>query len=393
MKKLLFSVLLILIPNLCFGEVVKEVQIEGLKWTKKRFVLRELLFKSGDEFSERKLKESIRNLLNTHLFYEIRPVVKRTKDGVIVKLKIKERFPIVPLPKLRLKSSGSYRAGMEVRDYNLLGMGHRLYTGYVKWFNTSSESYSVFTYVDLYRVIENRGNIYGGIYYSSEEESSESESYRVKKIDLPFGVHFFLDERKISQIRFGITPSFSRYTDVLSDKKIYYANLSYTRDLSTDMVYFVKGGIFNVSINQAVPKVSDLTTGRVDFSFSRSVQVAGTETRNYWLGMGTKLGYSGKEYKIVAPVPGYRSRLTESKRYIAGSYGIRAPIIDKSIYFFPKVYLGNTFKGTDGILLSAGFEVTAFWAKLTDGIIRFKIFRGLGRDGDTQTLLKLTFRW
>jgi hypothetical protein len=159
------------------------------------------------------------------------------------------------------------------------------------------------------------------------------------------------------------------------------------------MVYFVKGGIFNVSINQAVPKVSDLTTGRVDFSFSRSVQVAGTETRNYWLGMGTKLGYSGKGYKIVAPVPGYRSRLTESKRYIAGSYGIRAPIIDKSIYFFPKVYLGNTFKGTDGILLSAGFEVTAFWAKLTDGIIRFKIFRGLGRDGDTQTLLKLTFRW
>ena len=393
MRTLLLFLLLFLTPLTSLAATVERIEIEGLKWTKKEFVERELLLKPGDQFSEEKLRESVRNLLNTHLFYRVEPEVIKTKKGVIVKLRLKERFPIVPLPKLRVKSSGAYRAGLELRDYNLLGMGHKLYIGYVKWFNSGFESYSAYSYLNLYRVIRERGNVYGGVYYFKDEGETDGKTYSFKFLEFPVGVHFFLDERKVNQVSLGLTPSFLRYSNLLRDKNIYYLDFSYVRDLSTDMVYFVKGGVFSLKLRTSLPQLSDLSTWSLELSYKNSVPIAGTETKNYRLGMGTKLGYSGEGYRLRAPVPGYTGEKLETKRYIYGSYGYRIPVIDRSVYFSPELYAGNLVRGRKGLLLSGGFELTAFWAKLVDGIIRFKLFRGLGRGSDTQTSLRLTFRW
>lgn len=387
MRRVFFFVLLYAIFTLpCFGLPVKKIEIEGLKWTKKKFVLRELLFKPGDEFSEEKLKKSVRNLLNTHLFYEIIPKVKEERNGVIVKLKFKEKFPIVPLPRLRIKTSGSYRAGLEVRDYNLLGMGHRVSVGYLKWFNTGEESYTYFGNLNLYRIIQNRINVFSGFSYSSWKD----ENYRVKELSIPFGLHFYLDKRKINQLSLGLSPTFLRYSNSLSDKKLYYATVSYTKDLSTDMVYYVKGGTLSLWASQSIPQVSDVSTGVIGAGYTNRVHLKGTATYLYSVSTATKVGYCGEGLKIGAPVPGFKGDRTVSKRYVTANFGLREPIIDKSVYVTPKIFAGVT---NSHVLASLGFEVTAFWVRIADGIIRFKLFRGIGKDSDTQTNFRLTFRW
>ncbi len=400
MRKVLTALIVVFI--FCGGAVgapVKEIEIKGLKWTKKRFVLRELLFKPGDQFSEEKLKESVRNLLNTHLFYRVEPEVVKTEGGVKIVLKVKEKFPIVPLPKLRLKSSGSYRTGLEVRDYNLLGMGHRLFAGYVKWFNTDDESYSYYTYFNLYRIIKNRLNLYGGISYGSDREdyiknSRKLGDYRVKRRSLLIGTKIYLDRRKVNQVNIGLRPVFTDYSGILEDKKIYYWEFSFTRDLSTDMVYYQKGSLFTVSLSQAVPGVSDLSTGAVNLRYTNSINYGKLRTRIYSFGAGTKVGYSGGGYQLNAPIPGYREERITGKRYLFTSFSVRRPIIGKSVYLKPSVVVGDAFRwGPDDLLVSPGVEITAFWEKIADGIIRFKLFRGIGRGADTQSSFKLTFRW
>jgi len=390
----------LLVGSAAFGAPVKGIKVEGLKWTKKEFVLRELLLKPGDEFSEEKLKESVRNLLNTHLFYRVEPEIIRKKEGVFIVLKVKEKFPIVPLPKFRLKSDGSYRAGLEVRDYNLLGMGHRLYAGYVKWYKTENESYSYYTYFNLYRIIENRINLYGGVSYSSDREDfivngRKKGEYRVKRRELLLGTHLYLDREKINQVSLGVRPVFTDYSSILKDKQIYYGELSYTRDFSTDMVYYQVGSRLTVSVSQSVPDLSDLTTGNLSVSYTNSVKFGNQRTRIYAAGFGTKLGYSGGGYQLTAPIPGYSSERITGKRYIFGSVSLREPVVDRSVYVKPTVVVGDAFRWwkPDDLLIAPGVELTAFWARLADGIIRFKLFRGIGEGADTQSSLKLTFRW
>ena len=400
MKKLLLILtVLFLLQEDSSGATVEKIEVKGLRWTKKEFILRELLIKPGEEFSREKLKESIRNLLNTHLFYRIEPRILKRKNGLIVVLKVKERFPIVPLPKFRIKSSGSYRAGFEVRDYNLMGMGHKIYAGYVKWFKLEDENFNYYTYFDLYRVVKGNSNIYGGLSYSSEKEdyivnSVKKGEYRIKKRELLLGTHIYLDEKKVNQLDVGLRPTFVEYSQILNDKHLYYAEFSYTKDLSTDMVYYQKGSLFNISINQTLPGMSSLSTGSITASYTNSVDYGNYRTGIYSLGVGTKLGYSGGGYQLTAPIPGYRSGRTSGKRYLFASISIRNPVIDRSIYFKPTLVVGDAFRWKpNDLLVASGFEVTAFWAKLVDGIIRFKLFRGIGREADTQSSLKLTFRW
>ncbi len=378
---------------------VLEVKVEGLRWTRESFVLRELLLKPGEPFSEKKLKESVRNLLNTHLFYRVEPLVIRRKNGVIVVLKVKEKFPLVPLPRFRFKANGSYRAGMEVRDYNLFGLGHKIFAGYLKWFRTDNESYRYYIYLNLYRIIENRFNLFGGATYSSEREdyivnSKKEGEYRVKKREFLIGTLIYLDRQKINQLSLSLRPVFSNYSSILQDRKIYYGELSYTRNLSTDMVYYQVGSRFNITASYSLPGVSELSTGEVTASYSNSVKYGKYRTRIYSGGFGTKVGYSGGGYQLQAPIPGYRAERITGKRYLFGSFSVRRPIVDRSIYLKPTVIAGDAFRWTpDDLLVSAGVELTAFWVKLADGMIRFKLFRGLGRGGETKTSFRLTFRW
>jgi outer membrane protein assembly factor BamA len=398
MNRALTLAILLLLPLNALGAVVGKVELFGLKWTKRELVLRELLIKPGQEFSQEKLKLSVRNLLNTHLFYRVKASVTQEGDKVTVKLYLKEKFPIVPLPRVRFKSSGAYKGGLELRDYNFLGMGHKLFTGYTRWFNEEEPSKRAFIYANLYRVIEGKGDLSLGLFYSEGtkkliEEEKELGAYREKSVSLPVSIKLYLDPKKVNQLSFGLNPHFT-VSQTVRDRQIYYLNLSYNRDLTTDMVYYTVGRRFTSSASLAVPRVSSLYTGSLNFQYDRFKRVKGTQTFNYRLSFGTKLGYSGKTFYLKAPIPGCREEKITGKRFLVGSLSYRLPIIDKSVFLKPSLFVGEAFNDSPRrALASAGVEINAFWARLADGIIRFKVFRGLGAYGETESSFKLSFRW
>ncbi len=398
-----FSLLILLLLSFSslnsYAAVVKRIEIEGLKWTKERFVRRELLIKEGKEFNPKDLSLSVRNLLNTHLFYRVETSVKEDKEGVTVKLRLKEKFPIVPLPRVRFKDDGSYKAGMEVRHYNLFGMGHKLYTGYVRWYNTDKPSKKVFVNLSLYRIIYNTADLSLGAFYQEDYESLIKKGknlgdYKEKSYTFPVSVRLYLDREKINQITFGLTPYLSFPDKLTSDKHLYYLNLRYTKDYSTDMVYYTLGKSFSIGGSLAAPEISSVFTGKLDLSYLKSIKRGDLKTILYRVFLGTKVGYSGNGYNVSSPIPGYKSEEVENKRYVAGNFSYRFPVVDKSVFVKPSFWVGDSFENTpDDILISAGVEVTAFWARLADGIIKFKLFRGLGSKADTQSYFKLSFRW
>ncbi|MEO2082836.1 MAG: POTRA domain-containing protein [Desulfurobacteriaceae bacterium] len=392
--RLIFLLLFILFPCFAFSATVERIEIEGLKWTKEEFVRRELLLKPGEEFSEEKLRESVRNLLNTHLFYEVKPSVKRFDGKVVVRLKIRERFPVVPLPKLRLKSDGSYRAGLEVRDYNVGGMGHRLYAGYVKWFNSDHREFKYYLRLYLYRLLNDVDFGIGAYRSLYSSEDANGKEYTVSSVSVPVYMKRYLDPKKVNQLSLGFTPVRLRYTDPFKDRDFYYTSFTFVRDSSTDRVYFVEGRRYGISLSYSVPSISSVSTGSVRVSYSNSIAVKGAETKIYELFLGTKLGYRSDSLLISAPLSGYRESKVLGEKYAVAGVSYRKPLIDKWLFVKPSVRVGDAFDSSpDDLLVSVGLEVEAFWVKLVDGIIRFKLFRGLGPGGDTSSSFKLSFRW
>ncbi len=383
-----------------YSETIEKIEICGLKWTKEKFVRRELLFKEGDEFSEEKLKKSIRNLLNTHLFYKIIPEIDKKDEKVTVKLKIKERFPIVPIPKFRIKTDESFRAGVEVRDYNFRGMGHHLFVGYTRWFRNENRERNGYLYSKFYRVLEDKIDIGAGVnFFESRNNDFVKDGTTVGKYDLKilrtnFYLTKYLDAEKIHKVTVGLRPEFIRYSDWISDVDEYYLSFGYTVDKTTDMVYYTKGSLFYVYTELAQPTLSSVFTGRLIASYSNSVRKREIDTITYGISAGTKVGYSGDGFILNAGIPGYTSEKTEGKRFLSFNISYRMAVVDKSVFLKPTIAGGDAFSSKpDDFLLSPGIEVEAFWAKLVDGIIRFKIFKGIGNGSDTQTSLKFGFRW
>jgi hypothetical protein len=378
---------------------VKKIVIVGNRWTKKEFILREILLKVGQPFSPKLLKESVRNLLNTHLFYKVEAKTIREKGGVVVVIKVKEKFPIVPLPRFRLKTDGSYKAGLELRDYNLFGMGHKLFLGFTKWFNSKDESENQFVKLNLYRTVKGKGNLSLGFFRSSQnyeliKEQKKVGETRKTTLTVPAGLLYYLDPTKVHKLKLGVTAVRELYEEGLNDRSFYYLNLGYQVDRTTDMVYYTLGRSDRLNLSVSAPSLSYAFTGAVTARHYESYRLKGTTTVNWCLSAGSKFGYSGEGLYLKAPIEGYEGERVSVKRYLIGCLNYRRPVVDRSVYLSPTVYGGEAFNDRlQSPLLSVGVEVEAFWAKLADGIIRFKLFRGLGPGGTLKSSFRLTVRW
>ncbi len=396
MKRLCLSLLSVFLLVLTArGEVVEKIEITGLKWTKKELVLKELLLKPGDEFNRELLKLSIRNLLNTHLFYEVKSRVIEANGKVVIKLRLKDKFPLVPLPRFQIKSSGAYKAGMEVRDYNLFGLGHKAFMGYVRWFNKEQPSKKVYAYTELYRIIRNRGNLSFGVFYNeSYETTTKGKEFKEKLIRAPVETTFYLDRKKVNQLSVGIESFSSLNSGSVKDTRLQYLTLSLLKDKSTDMVYYTTGKREKISFKLSTPKVSDFFTGEILGLLTYSKRKGNLTTYTISAYGGTKIGYSREGLYLKAPIPGYSSEKVYNKKFLAVNYSYQFPLIDKSVFLKPTLWAGSSFKNRPRKLLSsAGIELTAFSARIADGIIRFKIFKGIGKGGKTESSFRLSFRW
>ncbi len=87
----------LLTQNLQDKVLVSEIDIRGLSRTKKYVVLRELIFKTGDQLSTDILLESIQRVKNTELFSEVSPFIERLPNNTAkIIIRVKEKWTAIP---------------------------------------------------------------------------------------------------------------------------------------------------------------------------------------------------------------------------------------------------------------------------------------------------------
>jgi hemolysin activation/secretion protein len=165
--------------------------------TRDSVIAQQLLFRTGDRFSQRELEESERLLRQNNYLYDTKITPISYEDGVVdIRVWTRDLWTLMPGVSVS-RSGGENRSRVELSEQNLLGRGVRLRVSYVE--NVDRDSTS-FEYSD-----KNLGDSWTSILF----KHSDSSDGGTNRFDLkrPFyaldtrwsaGVNFLDDKREVS---------------------------------------------------------------------------------------------------------------------------------------------------------------------------------------------------
>ena len=115
-------------PAMATTLTVSRIDIDGLTRTSQRVVRRELPFHEGSVWKPDYKATGERLLRNLGLFSEAR--ITPPDDEGIVRVFVRERWTLWPLPEVSRSDVGKTTAGLSLTDYNLWGLHHKLRLGF-----------------------------------------------------------------------------------------------------------------------------------------------------------------------------------------------------------------------------------------------------------------------
>jgi len=105
-------------------QIIRSIDISGLKKTRPRTVLRELPFSTGDIWQDGYKATGERRLRNTGLFAEA--VITPPDRGGMVHIRVRDRWSLFLLPEASRSDAGKTSAGITLTEHNLWGLNHNL---------------------------------------------------------------------------------------------------------------------------------------------------------------------------------------------------------------------------------------------------------------------------
>lgn len=110
------------------GPLVWEIRFEGNRTTQPRTMLRELSFAAGERVRRDELERGRQAIQDLGLFkrVEMREEPAGSGDGVVVTYVVKERWYLLPYPRVDANSDGEYAYGGQLVWNNLFGLNHTL---------------------------------------------------------------------------------------------------------------------------------------------------------------------------------------------------------------------------------------------------------------------------
>jgi outer membrane protein insertion porin family len=124
---MVFIVLIVFFLSAPYSELlgqdlyVKKISIEGNRHTKEYIIKREISTREGQFFTESQLNEDKNRLLNLGLFSEVEISSALETDSIVVNIKVKERFALIPFPVVNYTELDGWAYGG--------GLLHRNFTG------------------------------------------------------------------------------------------------------------------------------------------------------------------------------------------------------------------------------------------------------------------------
>jgi len=171
--------------------------------TRDGVIEQQLLFRSGDPFSQRLLEESERLLRVNNYLYDVKITPLRYTDGV-VDIRVWTRDVWTLMPGLSVsRSGGENRSRVELSEQNLLGLGVKLRVTYVENVDRNSTSFEYFD--------KNLGKSWTSVLFKYSDSSDGGTT--IFNLVRPFyaldtrrsaGTRLFDDEREVSFYDLGL---------------------------------------------------------------------------------------------------------------------------------------------------------------------------------------------
>lgn len=106
--------------------VIREIAFSGNDTTQSDVLLREMTVRVGDPADPDALERSRQAIQDLRLFHSVSIEQSPLADGVQVRVAVREKYYVLPMPRASANSDGQYRYGLGVRWWNVLGLNHTL---------------------------------------------------------------------------------------------------------------------------------------------------------------------------------------------------------------------------------------------------------------------------
>jgi len=305
-SRIIALVLLLLIAGTASAFEIKDIEIDGLKYSDARVVLRELPFKAGDEWKPEFIDTGERRLRNLGLFSE--SVIQPPDNNGIVHIRINDKWPLWLLPEGSRKDRGETTAGFALTYHNLWGLNHQLRLA-SRWDTgknftanngNSYQSSYIWRRINDSKFSLNIGYNGGRSQYDAYQNGVITSNYILEQHSWAgsIGYGFGPVPGEGWDVWFGFASNQSRYTlkngPVLPDvrgvkKQSISFNTSYR--LIDDRVTWLTGYLFDYGVNVAHQSIgSEINSYRQQFSLRRHLDLSNQSTLSYRINAGLVTG-------------------------------------------------------------------------------------------------------
>lgn len=111
---------------------IREIRFVGNKTTKPQIFLQEMSVRVGDPADPAKIEQSRQAIMDLGLYKSVFAHVLEEEQGVVLEIAVKEKYYILPLPKLNRDADNNISFGAQLRMDNLGGLNQQLKLTYEK---------------------------------------------------------------------------------------------------------------------------------------------------------------------------------------------------------------------------------------------------------------------
>jgi outer membrane protein assembly factor BamA len=108
------------------GEVIRAIQFHGNRVTRESILRQEMLVKEGDLVDAGRIERSRQAIMDLGLFTSVRAAVAPGDEGSVLHIYVKEKYYILPVPKLNRNDENDISLGAELTLDNLAGLNQQL---------------------------------------------------------------------------------------------------------------------------------------------------------------------------------------------------------------------------------------------------------------------------
>ena len=106
--------------------VITRIEFVGNRVTQPKILLQEMLVKEGDIADPALIERSRQAIMDLGLFVAVQAVVEPGSDGSVLRIILKEKYYILPVPKLNRDEQNNFSLGAEIELDNLAGLNQQL---------------------------------------------------------------------------------------------------------------------------------------------------------------------------------------------------------------------------------------------------------------------------